>query len=207
MFAGRNWNFKMDTEIRRKKQIARIVRPICTLIVSLVLMLTIPILSGVIALPFFIIGQPEAYIVSRLIQNLYGPLIIIILGTVLKWISPSFLIVCARGAKIHKFNFKNILIAFFMIALVTSITYNSFKNYIDLILDIGIVATSNYSQVDGKLKLYEASVGDDDQTFMEVNGIKFSGGNAKLGDLKEGDYYHVEYLPHTKYVVKYQLKK
>jgi len=227
--------FERDENTRK---INRIIRPIATLIIATVLALMIPILSGVVALPFFLIGQPEAYIVSRIIQNLYGPIIVIVVITLLQ--SAYYMFSAARnrkqveknrdqntdnnadnntdksklgfGYKLKfetklafktKLDFKNIIIATFFLALMVYITFSSFKNLGNLIMDIGIIATADYAKEDGILELYEAPVGDDTQTFMEINGIKFSGGNALLGELVAGDYYHVEYLPHTKYVAKY----
>jgi len=228
--------FERDENTRK---INRIIRPIATLIIATVLALMIPILSGVVALPFFLIGQPEAYIVSRIIQNLYGPIIVIVVITLLQ--SAYYMFSAARnrkqveknrdqntdnnadnntdksklgfGYKLKfetklafktKLDFKNIIIATFFLALMVYITFSSFKNLGNLIMDIGIIATADYAKEDGILELYEAPVGDDTQTFMEINGIKFSGGNALLGELVAGDYYHVEYLPHTKYVAKYK---
>jgi len=227
--------FERDENTRK---INRIIRPIATLIIATVLALMIPILSGVVALPFFLIGQPEAYIVSRIIQNLYGPIIVTVVITLLQ--SAYYMFSAARnrkqveknrdqntdnnaynntdksklgfGYKLKfetklafktKLDFKNIIIATFFLALMVYITFSSFKNLGNLIMDIGIIATADYAKEDGILELYEAPVGDDTQTFMEINGIKFSGGNALLGELVAGDYYHVEYLPHTKYVAKY----
>ena len=186
------------------KQINRIVRPIITLIIAGVLLLMLPILSGVVAIPFFIFGQHIAYIVSRFIQNLYGPLIVIILIAILPTIFRIIFALRTNGIKTYKFSLKNAVITLVMLVFGVYMTFQSFQNIANLVLDIGVVATSEYAKTDGKLILYEATIGDDVQTFMEINGIQFSGGNVLAGDLVEGDYYQVEYLPHSKYVVKYE---
>jgi len=186
------------------KQINRIVWSISTLIIAGVLLLMLPILSGVVAIPFFIFGQHIAYIVSRLIQNLYGPLIVIILITILPSVFRIIFALRTKGIKTYKFSLKNTVITLVMLVFGIYMTLQSFKNIANLVLDIGVVATSEYAKTDGNLILYEATIGDDVQTFMEINGIQFSGGNVLAGDLVEGDYYQVEYLPHSKYVVKYE---
>ena len=75
-----------------------------------------------------------------------------------------------------------------MIIFGIYMTFQSFQNIANLVLDIGVVATSEYAKTDGKLILYKATIGDDVQTFMEINEIQFSGGNVLAGDLVEGDY-------------------
>ena len=73
----------IDNNKVQTKQINRIVRPIITMIIVIVLMITIPIISGFAYLIFVIFGQPIAYISCQLILNLYGPLIIIVVITIL----------------------------------------------------------------------------------------------------------------------------
>jgi hypothetical protein len=72
------------------------------LIIAIVLLVMTPILSGVLALPFFIFGQPSAYIASRLIQNLYGPLLLIIVMSILSIILRSVFMVRTRDKRAYR---------------------------------------------------------------------------------------------------------
>lgn len=62
---------------------------------------------------------------------------------------------------------------------------------------------SNFAAEDGIITLYEVSHGDVSEILIKVNGIKMDGGIAYNGELIDNEKYHVEYLPHSKYVVNY----
>jgi len=185
------------------KQINRIVRPIITLIIVIVLMIMIPIISGFAYLGLVVFGQHIAYIACQIILNLYGPLIIIVIIMILPTVFHVIAVVSSVDKKIHKPYFKNMMITVFVLIIGVYITFHSFHNLYNLILDIGSVATSNYAKTEGVLELYEIPNGEDTATRMKINEIKFEGGNVQADELIVGDYYKVEYLPHSRFVVKY----
>lgn len=74
------------------KEINKIVKSIITLVIAFVVLLMLPFLSGIIALPFLFINQPIAYWISRFIQNLYGPVIVIILLNLFPFVYPIIII-------------------------------------------------------------------------------------------------------------------
>lgn len=191
--------------IKITNRMNRVARPIIILITSLVLMLMIPVLSGLAAIPFLVMGQQvAAYIACRLIQNLYGPIIMVVFIAIFPFICSFVFSLRTKGVHLDKASLKRKAIMLFTLTLCICMTYNSFKNIANLILDIGVIAESNYAEEDGRLELYDVTYGDNDSTFIKINDIKFEGGNVQAGVLIEGDHYHVEYLPHTKYVVKYK---
>lgn len=91
-----------------------------------------------------------------------------------------------------------------MLVIGVSMTFQSFQNICNLILDMEIIITSDYEEAKGELKFYDILIGDELCTRIKINNIKFDGGNVQEETLIEGNNYHVTYLPHTKYVVDYK---
>ena len=189
------------------KEMDKIVRSIMILIVSFVTLLMLPFLSGLLALPFFIFGHQSAYVVSRIIQNLYGPILVVAIVNLLPIIKRIFSFLHKGGIKLKRPGLKNVVITVAMLVIGIGMTFQSFQNLGKLVLDTGIILTSQYEETQGRLVFYELLSGGELSARIEVNDIRFDGGYIETTALVEGNQYRVKYLPHTKYVVSYEAVK
>lgn len=154
--------------------------------------------------------MPVSYLAGGIVGNLYTPLLAILVGMILfiaikfiylnKYINKKLL---DTEVKLPNFRFKEILVILFLVVAAVGFVFNSLITEWNLIQDIPHLAHSDFAVVEGEITIYEVSHGDIDEDRMMINGIKMDGGFEYSEKLVDNAKYKVEYLPHSKYVVRY----
>lgn len=179
-------------------------------IIVLSLFITYPFITSFVYMVTRLFGEPVSYLAGGIVGNLYVPLLVI-LGEMLLFIAIKFIYLnlfinktlLDVDVKLPKLPSKKILVLLIFVASVIWLVYNSLITEWNLIQDIPHLMHSDFAITEGEVILYEVSHGDIDETLMNVNGIKMEGGNVHGEELVDNAKYHVEYLPHSKYVVEY----
>jgi len=172
-----NWN---------TKKVNKVVRSLIVLIIGFVSLLMLPILSGFVAMPFILFYQPVGYLLSRIIQNLYGPIIMIMLVSLSPVIVGMFRFWQKNKINMTRIKAEHVVITGALIVIGVSMTFQSFQNLGNLLLDTKVMISSDFEEIEGTLQFYEILSGDEWSTRMEVNHIRFDGGNIQGDDPIEG---------------------
>ncbi|MBP2652731.1 MAG: hypothetical protein H6Q73_300 [Firmicutes bacterium] len=190
-------------------------------ILIIFIMIIIPFTPLVLVFFIFIIGEPTTYIIQNIIYNLYGSLLLILLFMLLiVFFRIQGLIynfnVGIKYIALNKALLKQMVIFLVALFLILMFSVTSFKNLNNLIADIPHSVQHDYAKMDGVLKLVPSKCVKESDDVM-INGIQFEGGISHFNNEKsfeegfrgsihrnffEGKLYHVEYLPHSKYIVR-----
>lgn len=202
-------NSNMDTDKMKKKQ-QGYGRFFITFVIVLGLFITYPFITSFVYIGTRLFGVPVSYLAGGIVGNLYVPLLAI-LGGMLLFIAVKFIYLnlfinkklLNVEVKLPKLHFKEVLFIMFLVAGAALLVFKSLNTEWNLIQDIPHLAHSDFGVIEGTVVLYEVSHGDDSETKMMVNGMKMDGGFEYKEEVVEKAKYHVEFLPHSRYVVKY----
>ena len=175
------------------------------------LFITYPFITAFVYIGTRFFGAPVSYLAGGIVGDLYVPLLAIT-GGMLFFIAAKFIYLNIAinkklinvEVKLPKIHFKEILFIMFLVLGTISLVFNSLITEWNLIQDVPHLVHSDFSIIEGTVTLYEVSHGDTDETKMMVNGMKMDGGFEYKEEVEENVKYRVEYLPHSRYVVKYQ---
>jgi len=180
-------------------------------VIILILFIVYPFITSFVYIGTSFFGVPVSYLAGGIVGNLYAPLLAV-LGCMLLYIAVKFIYlnlsinkkILDADVALPKLRFKKILVILIFMGSAVVFLFSTMETEWNMILDIPHLAYSDFATTDGTVSLYEVSHGDTYETKMIVNGIKMDGGFAYGEEPVEGEKYHVEYLPHSRYVVKYQ---
>lgn len=199
-------SIKNDLEKDIQKKVKQFLRPLIGIVFSFAFMILIPILVQVVRLITLPFGETVSYIVCEIITSLSVPnlafMIIMIIVLMVRFISINIKL----GGRIGKpalSHTKYVLLLLIVIVSVFYFSFTSILHIVDLVMDVPHVAAADYLVAEGPLKVFEENHGDSTDYHMNVNGIMFAGRYSYSEKLDEGCKYHIEYLPHSKYVVKF----
>lgn len=182
---------------------------VITVILIIFTMIIIPF-TPLFLMPLgLLIGEPKAYIIQNILYNSYVPLSLILIFM----LSKIFFRFLQLGNKVSvgfpsivfiKESLKPGIIFLMLLVGIISFSITTLRNITNLLLDIPSAINCEYAQTDGVLKFIPSGRADDDIDIAVINGLRFDGGYAFYyrDKLLEGKSYHVEYLPHSKHIVK-----
>jgi hypothetical protein len=179
-------------------------------VILLVIVITYPFITAIVYIGTRFISVPVSYLAGGMVGNLYVPLIAILVGMIFfiaikciylnLYINKKLLDVEVKRTKL---TFKEILVILCLVVAGVGLVFNSLTMEWNLIQDIPHLAHSDFAVAEGEITLYEISHGDTSETRMMIDGIKMDGGFEYEEQLVDHAKYYVEYLPHSKYVVRY----
>lgn len=203
-----------------KRKIYKYAALVFVFVIGIALFLMFPFIVPLVYMVTLVFGEPVSYIAGGIVSNLYIPLMVVLI-MILIYFAVKFIflnlalnkavfgdsILQLAKPPLTRAYLKSALITLVGFGFVVVFAFHSMLNIFNLVLDIQNLASSDFAKMDGTLTLYEVSYDTSTRTFMQINGTRFEGGFSHGGELVEGEKYHVEYLPHSKYVVKYRRDK
>jgi len=182
---------------------------VITVILIIFTMIIIPFTPLFLMPLSLLIGEPKVYIIQNILYNSYVPLSMVLVVMFLK----NFFRFLRLGNKVGvgfpsivltKESFKSGIIFLMLLVGIIAFSITPLRNITNLLLDIPSAIYCDYAQMDGVLKFIPSGRADDDVDIVVINGLHFTGGYAFYyrDKLLESKSYHVEYLPHSRHIVK-----
>lgn len=181
-------------------------------LISSFVIVIIPILIAVITiftmfsgLLVIFIGPIYTHVVQRLTLGLIFPLFIVFFLFFLFKIFFTFSkFKFTTLVNAYKTKYKNQALKKVLIFALGSLFFISFlvkenQRTINTIMDIPHIINHEYIGIDGIVKIVD---GGDAPSYVMVDDLRFDEGFAYDPDFVDGNKTHVEYLPHSKYIVK-----
>jgi len=199
---SKNKKSKSTTTLSFFSSLGIIIIPILIFIVIIFTMF-----SGLLGI---FIGPIYTHIVQTLTFGLIVPLFIVfIIFFLLKIFLAFFKVNFTTIFSALKLKYKNQLFKKALLLVIISVMFISFlvkvnRRTINTILDIPHSINHEYLEIDGVVYIHNAM---DSPNFVMVDNIRFDDGYVYDSAVVDGNIYHVEYLPHSKFIVKFTLVK
>lgn len=192
------------------KQLWGYGRFLLLVVIALALVVIYPFITSFVYIGARLFGQPISYLAGGLVANLYAPLLaaFVVMSILIMvrffylnvFINKNLLGVEAAPPKVR---FKGILVVVIFVVVAVHVVCKSLLAEWNLVQDIPHLAHADFATAEGIVHLYTVPHDLTEETKIQINGIRMEGGIVDGETLVDGATYHIEYLPHSQYVVKY----
>lgn len=177
------------------------------ILITLIFITTI--FSGLLVL---IIGSTYTHVLQILLMGLVIPLSIIFI--ILLAIKIFSALSCFKSKSLSKDlmegffsggikkTLQKVAMVFFIIGSIAFILFKGSEKTINTIRDIPHLIKHDYLSIDGVVEIQD---NDEGYNYVKVGDTHFNEGYAFESGITNGKKYHVEYLPHSRYIVDFTL--